>query len=52
MQQSRQTLLRSFHETHPDSVYLGQQFGVILLYCFQTLEHGDHMRLAQQKGIV
>lgn len=48
----RQTLLKSIHETHPNSVYLGQQFGVILLHSFQTLEHGGHMGLTQQKGII
>ena len=39
-------------KTHPDSVHLGQQFGVILLHGFQTLEHGGHVGLAQQKGII
>lgn len=39
-------------ETHPYSVYLGQQFRIILLHSFQTLEHGSDMRLAQQKGII
>lgn len=51
-QQNWQTLLKSFHKTHPNSVYLGQQFGVILLHSFQTLEHGGHMGSAQQKGII
>ena len=38
--------------TNPNSVDLGQQFGVVLLNSFQTLEHGCHMGLAQQKGII
>lgn len=38
--------------TNPNSVDLGQQFGVVLLHSFQTLEHGGHMGLAQQKGII
>lgn len=38
--------------THPNSVYLGQQFGIILLHSLQTLKHGRHMRLTQQEGVV
>lgn len=34
-----------FHSTYPDSVYLSQQFGVILLHSLQALEHGSHMGL-------
>lgn len=39
-------------KTHPNSVYLGEQFGIILLHSFHALEHGGHMRLAQQKSII
>lgn len=44
--------LNHFKNTHPKSVYLGQQFRVILLHSFKALKHGDDMGLAQQKGII
>lgn len=39
-------------QTYPDSVHLGQQFGVVLLHGFQTLKHGGDMRLTQQESII
>lgn len=49
---NKQVICARCQKTHPNSVYLGEQFGIILLHSFQALEHGGHMRLAQQKSII